>query len=438
MKNLPQKRNLFLTFTLIFFVAYLLLISFIASADFLIFSLFFAAFYAATLLVVYLVFVRFSQYLQSIRKITDEVIAPAEQVKNLDETARQVSTIADKLSYYDQKLSKRQQGFDTIIESIGEVIWIQKTNGLIKVFNQAFCDLVADDNPKNKYFWNVIRQRELYEFVDNIQQNPTNKLQKISAEKRTLLCSSSYLEDSGEIVFILHDTTELQQLELIKKDLILNVSHELRTPLTSIKGFLETLEDELDSEHAYYIEVIKRNTDRLIHIVNDLLILTKLEHVQKLELEQIDLPQMIQNTLLLFEENLKAKNLQLQTDIPADLPLLQADYFKLEQVLINLIDNAIKYTDFGEIQISISAQESLLIKISDSGRGIPAQHLQRLFERFYVVDKSRSRKLGGTGLGLSIVKHIVQLHQGQIEVESQIGSGTTFTVTLPWEQNEPA
>jgi len=438
MDNLPQKRNIFLAITLLFLAVFLLILQFVDKADFAIFSLIFISFYGAISLLVYWVLVKFRRYLHQIRNITDEVVAPAEQAKNLAETIKQVSTVTDKLAYYDRKLSKRQQGFDTIIESIGEVIWIQKVNGLIKVFNQAFSDLIAEQDPKNKYFWNVIRQPELYKFVDQIHQHPASRLQKIRTEKRSLLCSSSYLADSGEIVFILHDTTELQKLEIIKKDLILNVSHELRTPLTSIKGFLETLEDELDSEHAYYIEVIKRNTDRLIHIVNDLQILTKLEHVQKLELEEIDLEQMIKNTLLLFEERLKAKKLSFQTEFPEHLPLLQADYFKLEQVLINLIDNAIKYTDWGEIRLLVIAQEYLQIKISDTGRGISAEHLQRLFERFYVVDRSRSRKLGGTGLGLSIVKHILQLHQGEIEVESQIGSGTTFSVKLPWRQDEQA
>ena len=248
-----------------------------------------------------------------------------------------------------------------------------------------------------------------------------------------MLCSSSYLKETDEIVFILHDTTELQQLETIKKDLILNVSHELRTPLTSIKGFLETLEDELENDHAYYIQVIKRNTDRLIHIVNDLLILAKLEHSQKLEYEEIDLAELFDNMSLLFENKIKEKNISLLKEIDSNLPKLQADRFKLEQVLINLIDNAIKYTDIGTVKLKAYFDKKFYLEVSDSGRGIPQKHLDRLFERFYVVDKSRSRKLGGSGLGLSIVKHIVQLHNGEIKVTSEIGKGTVFTVILPLE-----
>jgi len=436
MEVLKRIRSFFLPISLVFLLVYFLILQFIDREDFINFTIIFILFYAVTFIVFWVVLNNFMKYIRSIRKITDEVVTTNKEKENLDETVKQVGSIADKLTYYDRKLTKRQKGFNAIIESIGEVIWIQKTNGLINVYNQAFCDLTDDENPKSKYFWNVIKQTELYGFVDSIHQNPTNKLQKLDAGNRSMLCSSSYLEDTAEIVFILHDTTELQQLEVIKKDLILNVSHELRTPLTSIKGFLETLEDELDSDHAYYIQVIKRNTERLINIVNDLLILTKLEHVRELEYEQIDLPKMLESTFLLFENKLVEKKLKLETEISSDLPLLTADYFKLEQVLINLIDNAIKYTDLGTIKISAQFDEEMIIQISDSGRGIPNEHLDRIFERFYVVDKSRSRKLGGTGLGLSIVKHIVQLHQGEVSVKSVIGKGTTFTVKLPVEHDE--
>jgi two-component system phosphate regulon sensor histidine kinase PhoR len=136
---------------------------------------------------------------------------------------------------------------------------------------------------------------------------------------------------------------------------------------------------------------------------------------------------------LLFENKIKEKNISLLKEIDSNLPKLQADRFKLEQVLINLIDNAIKYTDIGTVKLKAYFDKKFYLEVSDSGRGIPQKHLDRLFERFYVVDKSRSRKLGGSGLGLSIVKHIVQLHNGEIKVTSEIGKGTVFTVILPLE-----
>ena len=280
----------------------------------------------------------------------------------------------------------------------------------------------------------MIRKIELQKFVDKIYKNPQNKLNKITFEDKFFLCSSSFLPRTEEIIFILQDTTEINLIETMKKDFILNVSHELRTPLTSIKGFLETMEDDLSEENLYYIKVIKRNTDRLIYIVNDLLELTKLEHVKDLELEELDIVQLLQESLLLFEEKIAEKNLDIEFEIEEELPKISIDGFKIEQVLINLIDNAIKYTDVGKIKFKISIEEMMVIQISDTGRGISQKDLPRLFERFYVADKSRSRKLGGTGLGLSIVKHIINLHEGLVYVDSKISVGTTITIKLPFKR----
>ena len=434
MNKISRLKDFLIPIFIVFIITYFSISYYIPKQYLLNYSIVFGLFYLATNLVFWFGLNKFSKYIRSIKKITDEIAPPEDKSENIDDTVKQVGTIAEKLNYYDRKLTRNQKSFSAVIDSIGEVIWIQKTNGLIKVYNRAFSQLFDDENPKNKYFWNVVRQYNIYQFVDSIHKNPSNKLKKIQSENSSMLCSSSYIEETNEIVFILHDTTELQQLETIKKDLILNVSHELRTPLTSIKGFLETLEDELESDHAYYIQVIRRNTDRLIHIVNDLLILTKLEHTQELEYEEIELAEFFDNILLLFENKLNEKNLNLVKEIDPDLPKIQADQFKLEQVLINLIDNAIKYTDTGTIRLKAFFDKKIYIEVSDSGRGIPQEHLGRLFERFYVVDKSRSRKLGGSGLGLSIVKHIVQLHNGEVKVKSEIGNGSTFTIILPLEK----
>jgi two-component system phosphate regulon sensor histidine kinase PhoR len=221
-------------------------------------------------------------------------------------------------------------------------------------------------------------------------------------------------------------------MEIMKKDFVRNVSHELRTPLTSIKGYVETMADEVDDQYKAYLEVIKRNTDRLIHIVNDLLTLSQLEHEGSLQRETVDVREFMQAVERVFVHRLHDTNLQLAVTIPPEVTQLHVDRFKLEQVFINLIDNAIKYSESGDINITFSRGKVLTrISISDTGQGIEPQHLSRLFERFYVVDKSRSRKLGGTGLGLSIVKHIIALHRGTIDVQSTVGSGTTFTITLP-------
>ena len=232
----------------------------------------------------------------------------------------------------------------------------------------------------------------------------------------------------------LYDITKIKNLEKTKKDFVSNVSHELRTPLTAIKGFVETLEETTnDDENKHYLNIIKRHTDRVINIVEDLLLLSELEEESSsLELEDVNLKGLIENILKIFDQRLREKNLVLKFKADKNLPLIKADPFKLEQVFINLIDNAIKYTERGEVMISVSQNDKgLITEIQDTGICIPKEHLSRIFERFYVVDKSRSRKLGGTGLGLSIVKHIVLLHNGKIDVENIPGTGTKFIVTLP-------
>ena len=185
-----------------------------------------------------------------------------------------------------------------------------------------------------------------------------------------------------------------------------------------------------------YIEVIQRNTDRLINIVNDLLLLSSLEERAPLELEDIDLKNFIENVVRIFDQRLKDKQLSLMVDVKENLPTIKADLFKLEQVVVNLLDNAVKYTEHGEIVVSVDIHDKQAsIQVRDTGIGIPKDAIPRIFERFYVVDKSRSRKSGGTGLGLSIVKHIVLLHNGAINIESAPGEGTTVTVTLPTDQS---
>ena len=343
-------------------------------------------------------------------------------------------SISKKLKKYEAKLSKQKEGFNVIIESIKEAIWIQNEKGLIRTYNTSFADLVQHNNIKNQYFWNVIRNKEIYDIVDKNFKKPESRTEEIHFDSKHFLCSTSYSNFSKETVFILYDITEYRQLETIKKDFVLSVSHELRTPLTSIKGYLETFEDDLDDEHKSYVEIIKKNTDRLIHIVNDLLTLSKLEHDRSLEKENIVIVDFIESISKIFSHRIEEKKLELKIEYNTKTTLMQADRYKLEQVFINLIDNAVKYSDDGKITISTSNDKSnLIFKISDNGSGIAPEHLPRLFERFYVVNKSRSRRMGGTGLGLSIVKHIINLHNGTINVESKIGTGTTFIIRLPIE-----
>ncbi|MES0491051.1 MAG: ATP-binding protein [Leptospirales bacterium] len=231
---------------------------------------------------------------------------------------------------------------------------------------------------------------------------------------------------------------DLKNLEQIKKDLIANVSHELRTPLTAIKGYLETLEEDIPGDSSKYITILQRHTERMINIVQDLLILSELETEKKIDFsEGVDLCELIDDVANALGGKARSKELFLNIEKPEKEKIfIPGDSFRLEQAFINLVENAIKYTETGGITLKIEKDfKEAKISVSDTGSGIAEEHIPRVFERFYVVDKSRSRKLGGTGLGLSIVKHIVQLHKGRIHVESKINRGTVFTLFFKLKNN---
>ncbi len=230
--------------------------------------------------------------------------------------------------------------------------------------------------------------------------------------------------------------TELGRLERVRIDFVANVSHELRTPLTSIKGFVETLRDGAlkDPETAgRFLEIIRKHTDRIIAIVDDLLTLSHLEGSgPSLNLAEMDLAELAEEVAEGFRRRCEEKTLSLRLELKRPARL-RGDRDRLAQVFTNLLDNAVKYTpEGGSVSLSLAPEgEGWRIQVADTGIGIPVEHLPRIFERFYRVDKARSREMGGTGLGLSIVKHIVQAHGGSIDASNPPGRGTLFTVRLP-------
>ena len=339
----------------------------------------------------------------------------------------QISTLFTQLSYQKEELN-------SIISSINEGLCVIDKNGAISISNESFRKTVQNDSVKGKLYWEVIRKTRFDELMKRVRNDQKSIVDEIEFNNQIFLCSATLCSNKEDIVATLYDITTIKNLEKTKKDFVSNVSHELRTPLTAIKGFVETLQDtNSDDKNKHYLNIISRHTDRVIRIVNDLLLLSKLEGAPgNLELEKVNLKNLIENILKIFEQSLKEKKLALKFNASNSLPIINADPFKLEQVFINLIDNAIKYTERGEISISLNSyNETVTIEIQDTGICIPQEHLSRIFERFYVVDSSRSRKLGGTGLGLSIVKHIVLLHNGKIDVKNIPGVGTNFVVSLP-------
>jgi two-component system phosphate regulon sensor histidine kinase PhoR len=331
------------------------------------------------------------------------------------------------------KLSRRNEELDSIVSSIQETLLVLDKEGRIKLTNESFQKTFNDEDVYNKFYWEVMRCPDFSELIKRVMEERKNQIQEVEFRDKHYLCSVTFLSSKEGLVAVLYDITDLKNLERVKKDFVANISHELRTPLTAIKGFVETLEEEEDIKNVQYLEIIKRHTDRLMNIGNDLLLLSELEQTDKaLVIEDVNLVSLAENMLKVFEHRAKEKGIELKLEAAKELKNVQADSFKLEQMLINLIDNAIKYTEKGEVSIALKQNDSQsIIEISDTGIGIPASNLPRIFERFYVVDKSRSKKLGGTGLGLSIVKHIVLLHGGTIDVESSQGMGTIFTIVLP-------
>jgi len=247
----------------------------------------------------------------------------------------------------------------------------------------------------------------------------------------------NHVGDCIGVVAVLHDITERRKVERMRKDFVGNVSHELKTPVTSIKGFTETLLDgaidDLETNREF-VEIIDKEAERLKRVIQDLLELSRIEGKQvQLNYEPEDLSSIIRNTVQNLRGQIKSKNLNINFDLPEKSVIAAIDRDIVEQVLVNLVDNAVKYSPAGgEIEVGVEEREKdVVVRVRDTGVGIPPEDIDRVFERFYRVDKTRSREQGGTGLGLSIVKHLVDIHGGMVGATSQPGVGSEFFFTLP-------
>lgn len=376
------------------------------------------------------------------RKIAEETLDitykenPQNEIKflanNFDEMAAQITRLF-------AKTNRQKEELRAVLSTIQEALVVLNPDNKISLYNESFARLAGRENLKNVPIQDVI-PHGFTELLSQVNQQNQYYTKELDLMGQTYLCSFNCLKTRREVVILLHNVTELKTLRQMKRDFIANVSHELRTPLTSIKGFIETLLEDSNEEKTHYLNIIKRNTDRLINIVEDLLILSELEKRDfTLKISAVRPSELIRNIVQIFRPKMEEKNLELYLELPDNLPVMEADEFKLEQLFVNLIDNAVKYTEAGSISIKAEASAgNIVFTVSDTGIGIPKNDLSRIFERFYVVDKSRSRRVGGTGLGLSIVKHIVLLHHGHIDVESMKKKGTTFQIVLPAKSDNRA
>lgn len=368
------------------------------------------------------------------------ILYQPEKPPAINEMINYFNSMTESLKQQVQDLAQQSEELSATIATIPTGIALVEEEGKIILSNSYFQEIFSSSrNIKNKYFWEVLRDSKLNELVSELVEKKKDFNTELEISGKIYQTKGNYIEQKNKAVLVFYDITPSKKLEQVKKDLITNISHELRTPLTSIKGYVETLEGAgvNAQEREKYLQIIKKNTERLINMVNNLLFLSKLENEEdKMQLEKVDLEELIINIQKIFEPAFREKNIRFNLNISSNLPKIEADLFKIEQLFINLIDNALKYTEKGEVTVTISSISANRVKveIADSGIGLKKEEINHIFDRFYVVNKARSRKEGGTGLGLSIVKHIVKLHKGEIEVDSQLGIGTRITVILPVQQ----
>ncbi len=354
----------------------------------------------------------------------------------LKQLADTFNNMTDRINRLFTRVDREREELDCILSSIFTGILVLNKHGRIKLANKRFGEYFGEDC-EGKYIWEVLEKKDFYKHFSRLKDKKENFTKKIEWNDRKFLCSFSYASSKEEYIIVFNDITEIKQVEQIKKDFVSNVTHELRTPLTALKGFVETLEfEETDQTKRRYLGIIHRHTDRLINIVEDLLTLSKLERDSEIiEKNEVDFQEMMDNFNKILETKAREKGLDYIVNIEPNLNF-RGDGFKIGQMIMNLMDNAIKYTDEGKVQLDIvQADNNLNIKVMDTGIGIPEEDRKRIFERFFVVDKSRSRKSGGTGLGLSIVKHITLLHSGNISIDSKPGVGTNFQIELPMNKD---
>ncbi len=367
------------------------------------------------------------------------------EIAGLAEAMNQMATQLDeKLRTVISQRNEQEAVLSSMVESVFAVDHEERIISL----NKAAAKLLGVSSPDK------VHSKPLHEVVRNtaLQQFITDALHSDTSLERELVLHNKgeqYLQAGGAVlrdaygqrfgaVIVLNDVTRLRRLEKVRRDFVANVSHELKTPITSIKGFVETLQDGAINEPddaTRFLDIIAQQAERLNNIIEDLLLLSRVEQDRESAdnvLEHAPINSVIRTAVQLCLLSANAKNISIiNTDSQPIEGLISPSL--LEQGIVNLINNAIKYSEPGSsVRLSLESNENeIIIHVRDEGCGIASEHLPRLFERFYRVDKDRSRRQGGTGLGLAIVKHIAQLHKGYVRVESKLGVGSCFSIHLP-------
>ena len=375
--------------------------------------------------------------------------------QNRDAVARaehRLLDAADSIVSEVQSLTDQRDEFEAILRSMTEAVVVTGSRGEVVLLNGAARRMFALDQTDyaGRDFVELCRDPLLQDFVAHAMgnasevlssefmiQNPTQRYVAANAAPVSMT-------HHGVWVFVFHDVTQLKAYETVRTDFISNLTHELRTPLAALYGYAETLIQGVDDSETQrrFLSIIDRQARRLARLLDDLISLSDLERGHSaLHFEDLEAPSVIGEAAELMKVAAAHEGVHLEVQPCERLPKLFGDHDRLHQVMVNLLDNAIKYTPRGG-HVTASAKTATLngagkataavaLMIADTGEGIPERDIPRLTERFYRVDRARSRELGGTGLGLAIVKHIVQLHQGSLKIESRVGIGTTVTIMIP-------
>ncbi|MFJ8529897.1 two-component system histidine kinase PnpS [Bacillus sp. NPDC094106] len=412
-------------------------------------------FVIACLIVVFLGVKITGQYIRPIESVTKVAIELAKgnykaraYESHSDETgmlSKAMNILARNLQEMTLEQEMQQDRLHTLIENMGSGMILIDSRGYISLVNRSYKEIfhVTDEEYLDRLYYESFHHTEIIELVEEIFMT------EVKVRKQVLLplgIERKHFEVYGApiigtnhewkgIVLVFHDITELKKLEQMRKDFLANVSHELKTPITSIKGFSETLLDgamENQQFCEHFLHIILKESERMQGLIEDLLDLSKIEQQGfKLNMGTVDIKGLLEEIQMVLDKKSQDKEIVLQVDVNKPVSVI-GDSSRLKQIFINLINNAIVYTPSGgTVSVTLFEDDhSAYIKVSDTGIGISNEEIPRIFERFYRVDKARSRNTGGTGLGLSIVKHLVEAHHGTITVESEVGVGTTFTVAL--------
>ncbi|MEH6990129.1 two-component system histidine kinase PnpS [Cytobacillus firmus] len=367
-----------------------------------------------------------------------------------DETgmlSKSINVLARNLQEMVKSQEMQQDRLGALIENMGSGLILIDSRGYINLVNRPYKE-VFNVNPSEylyKLYYEVIEHKGITEVVEEIfmteQKVKKQLIIPVNIERRYFEVYGVPIIGTNDewkgILLVFHDITELKKLEQMRKDFVANVSHELKTPITSIKGFSETLLDgAMENKQTLndFLNIILKESDRLQSLIQELLDLSKIEKQGfSLSIQQLDLADVLEDVVAIMKGKAAEKEIVLEYK-RVDKPVyIEGDVHRLKQVFINIISNAISYTpNQGVVYISSADSGStVLTEIRDTGIGIEAAEIPRIFERFYRVDKARSRNSGGTGLGLAIVKHLVEAHKGTISVKSEVGKGTAFIIELP-------